>query len=271
MNTIPIENSLKEIKEMSKQLKLGAEFFLSNLDSLDLPLQSRDEKAAAVVTVLKAFCDARAEQRRIRNMAMAGFPNIKLLKDFDTKSISLPPHIDWEDIKSCDFVGQHQNLIMIGNPGTGKTHLSIAVAIKACELGYKPLFRKMQPLLRELSTTYERTGNISRILSNIRSCDLLVLDEVGFLPVSDTTASLFYELIDLCYVNKVCVIITSNFPLDEWSRVFTDTRMSAAIIDRLIENSAVLRFTGKSKRLEKAQQRTIKGKMLDKPLAPSAQ
>ena len=188
---------------------------------------------------------AKAEARRIKD---AGFPYPKYLKDFDLsfcKSISAK---QFKQLSELNWIDGIYNLILSGPPGVGKTHLAIGLGYHACEEGYKVSYTTMQSLVQSIRT--EEIDRRSRAKMNrIRKSNLLVIDEVGYLPVSTTEGNLFFQLISELQ-EQTAIIITTNKGFEEWAEFLNDPALATAILDRLSYRCDRIKMSGKSYRLE---------------------
>ena len=139
---------------------------------------------------------------------------------------------------------------MLGKVGTGKTHLAIALGVEACRQGHTVRFYRVADLVARLQDKHQ-AGTLSRFQQELTQCDLLILDEVGFVPFHQTGAELLFHVISACYEHH-SVMVTSNLEFGQWNSVFGDTRLTAALVDRLVHHAHVLAFTGESHRLRHA-------------------
>lgn len=188
---------------------------------------------------------AKAEARRIKD---AGFPYPKHLREFDLtfcKSISAR---QFRQLSELTWIDGIYNLILSGPPGVGKTHLAIALGYHACEEGYKVSYATMQSLVQCIRT--EEIDRRSRAKMNrIRKSNLLIIDEVGYLPVNATEGNLFFQLISELQ-EQTSIIITTNKGFEEWAEFLNDPALATAILDRLSYRCDRIKMTGKSYRLE---------------------
>ena len=158
-----------------------------------------------------------------------------------------------EALSSCQFVQNKQNVIMIGNPGRGKTHLSIALGLKACTRGYNVLFKNAATLSTELCEAKDNyhLGKLERTLAK---ADLLILDELSYLSFNRHQSELLFKVIS-DRSEKSSTIVTTNLPFSKWTELFENTTMVAALIDRLTFRSHVLDMNGDSYRLKATMQK----------------
>ena len=199
------------------------------------------------------------EANRINRMVKtAGFQVIKTLEDFVwNRSIELPSGLTQEYMVELDFLKSKENLIFLGSVGTGKTHLATAIALKACQQGRHVRFFTAAPLANLLLERNNK-GTLNAFLGTLRKAELLVIDEIGFVPLHKDAAELLFQMISDCYERK-SLIITSNLEFSQWNTVFGDNRLTAALIDRLIHHSHIVIFSGESYRLTQSMHRQRAG------------
>ena len=155
--------------------------------------------------------------------------------------------------KQLEFVPEKKNLVLYGPVGIGKTHMAIAAGVKACNLGYKTKFYTVTELVLKLAEA-RKNGTLERLLRDLRSLDLLILDEWGYVPVDKDGSQLLFRVISDSYESK-SLILTTNLEFSKWGGIFTDDQMAAAMIDRLVHHGHLLIFEGKSYRMEHALMR----------------
>lgn len=191
---------------------------------------------------------AKTDRSINRRIQTAKFPWTKSLEEFD---FSFQPSIDEEKIlklTDLSFIDKKENIFFLGPPGVGKTHLAIGLAIKACMARYRVLFQSTDDIIGYLyaSLVDHTTGKKLDALSRLH---LLVIDELGYLPMNSEKAKLFFQLISKRY-EVGSIILTSNKAFDEWGSIFGDEVTAAAIIDRLVHHSHIFNINGRSYRVK---------------------
>ncbi len=183
-----------------------------------------------------------------RKMQIAGFPQVKRLEEFD---FSYQPQINEKLIRelAClNFVEEAKNVLFVGAPGVGKTHLATALGIKAVQARKRVLFFTAEQLTVQLASA-EISGNLNRTLDSLSRVDLMIIDELGYLALTKQTAKLFFQLISKRY-ERSSTIITTNKPFEQWGEVFNDDIVAAAVLDRLLHHCYPFLINGKSFRLK---------------------
>lgn len=200
--------------------------------------------------LLKLFnleIEHRERAKRERLIKTAGFYARKTFEDYRFDEVRLPSGVTPEYLKNVTFVEEVKNLILYGNVGTGKTHMSIALGMEACRRGMKVGFYRTASLVNRLSDA-KKTGELTKFLNTINKQDLLILDEWGYVPLDRDAAQLLFQIVSESYERR-SVIITTNLEFSRWIGIFYDEQMTAAIIDRLIHHSYLLIFDGSSNRV----------------------
>lgn len=206
-----------------------------------------------VEELLQAELDLRDENRRSRLIKRAGFPVYKTFEGYGYEAVRFPPAFSREDLETLEFVTDRKNLVLYGPVGIGKTHMAVAAGVKACMLGYKTKFYTVTELVLKLAEA-RRNGTLERLLKDLRTLDLLILDEWGYVPVDKDGSQLLFRVISDSYESK-SLILTTNLEFSKWGGIFTDDQMAAAMIDRLVHHGHLLIFEGRSYRMEHALMR----------------
>jgi len=197
-----------------------------------------------------AHRDDRARQDRLKQ---AGFPLDKTLAQFDFSARPQLRQGQVADLAKGDWIRGKETVALLGPPGTGKTHLAIALGIAACEAGYRVKFQTASGLVNML-TEAQGELRMSRQLNQLSKYDLLVLDELGYLPFSAQGAQLLFQVLADRY-ERGSVLFTSNLPFSRWTEVFGDQALTAALLDRLAHRVHVLEMTGTSYRFKERMAR----------------
>jgi len=211
----------------------------------------RQEEFLHLVLTEEIF--SRERGRRTRLLRKAGFPVYKTFEGYDFKNVKMPVALLQETLIECSFVKEKKNLILYGPVGTGKTHLSIAIGIKACELGLKTKFASVTEMVLKLAEA-RKTGTLERLVRELQGLDLLILDEWGYVPVDRDGSQLLFRVIADSYESK-SLVLTTNLEFSKWGSIFTDDQMAAAMIDRLVHHGHLLLFEGESYRMKNALMR----------------
>jgi DNA replication protein DnaC len=197
---------------------------------------------------------AQSIQRRIKQ---AGFPVIKELAGFDFAAV---PRLNKKrvlDLARCQFVEQRANLILTGAPGLGKTHLAVALGHEACRRGYRVRFFTAAGLANTYIEAREER-QILRLEKQIRRHDLIIVDELGYIPLDRTAAEHLFSFFSQCY-EQTSLIMTTNLPFAEWPQIFAgDERMAGALVDRLTHHVHIVEIVGDSYRLRTSKKRSGK-------------
>lgn len=226
------------------------------IPNLDNEISEAEEKKISYLSfldlLLKAEIDYRTERRLKRNLAGAHFPVEKNLDDFKFARVKGITKQDLFSLLDFLWLDNHSNLLFFGPPGLGKTHLSIALGLKAIQAGYTVCFERVASLIKLLKLTDIQRKAAFRV-NRILKADLIIIDEIGYTPIERKEANLFFNLISELY-EKASVIITSNKRFDEWAEMMGDEVMTVAMLDRLLHHSKVFNLSGESFRIQKEEE-----------------
>ena len=221
------------------------------LEAVDSILAQADGGAITAAEAIERLLDAQIGLRNNRRLQAAmrssRLPAVKTLEQFD---FAFQPSIKREQIDSLHelgFLDRAENVILLGPPGVGKTHLAISLAIAAAEAGRRVYYGTLAGLIESLSEA-KAAGNLSRRLRVLTHPALLVVDEIGYLPVSQDGAVLFFQLINTRH-ERASTVLTSNKGFEEWGSVLGDEVMAAALIDRLVHHCHIVNIRGNSYRM----------------------
>jgi DNA replication protein DnaC len=206
---------------------------------------THEEFLAACLEREVAARQANGGELRIR---AAKFPARKTLEDFDWDHQRSLKRDVIAHLGALDFVEARDNVVFLGPPGTGKTHLATGISIRACQAGHRVLFATAAEWVARLAAANDN-GSLHDELRRLGRYPLLVIDEVGYIPFEADAANLFFQLISARY-ERASVIVTSNKPFGRWGEVFGDPVVAAAMIDRLVHHAEVVNLKGDSYRLK---------------------
>ena len=192
----------------------------------------------------------RQEHQLQRYLRQAQFPYVKRLEDFDFSVLPSIPKTQVLELAQGSFLAQHENVLLIGASGLGKTHLLIGLGRAACLRGSRVLFRTAAALANELEVAQQQL-RLPKLLAQYRRYALILVDEVGYLPFSQTAAELLFQFFSDRY-ERASVAVTSNLDFAHWTEVFGNERMTAALLDRLVHRSHILVLEGESFRFRQS-------------------
>jgi DNA replication protein DnaC len=241
---------LELIKGYAKDLKLDYLRINANkvIESADLKSMSYQD---LLLTILKSEIEHKDKKARERRLKNAGFPVVKKIEEFDLTFQKSITQKQINRLLELEWIDRMYNLIFLGPPGVGKTHISIALGVKAVEAGYNVSFTTMDNLMYCLKTK-EISRNSKWKINRIQSSELVIIDELGYLPITREEANLFFQLVSALH-EQSSLIITSNKGFEDWTELLGDAALTTAILDRIAYRCELFNMSGKSYRLENRQ------------------
>jgi len=194
--------------------------------------------------------ERRMVERRIKQ---ARFPTVKSLDGFDFTAIASLNKTLVLELARCEYIERRENAIAVGNSGTGKTHVALGLGLAACQKGLSVGFTTAAALVHELMEARDEK-RLMRFQRQLAKYRLLIIDELGFVPLSKTGAELLFEVFSQRY-ERGSIMVTSNLPFDEWTEVFGSERLTGALLDRLTHHVHILEMNGESYRLNQSRSR----------------
>ena len=238
---------LERLQEQMQRLRL-----FKSRERLEALLQDATAKEASYADFLDTLLAEEVASKTAKHVTMrthlARFPFVKSLDTFD---FNYQPSLDKKQLQtlsSCHFIEHGENVVFLGPPGVGKSHLAVGLGLKAIEHGYRVLFATAAGLITAL-TKAAAEGRLDDRLKVYTVPRLLIIDEIGYLPIDRMAANLFFQLVSRRY-EKGAILITSNQSLTVWGEVFGDRVIATAILDRLLHHSTIVNIKGESYRLK---------------------
>lgn len=228
-----------------KQLKLPT--FLSEYDKIARQCAAENVDHVGYLLRLVELELIERERRMVeRRIKAARFPAVKSLDSFDFKAIPSLNKPLVSELARCEYVERRENIIALGPSGTGKSHIALGLGLAACQKGLKVRFVTAAAMVHELMEARD-DRQLIRLQKQLATQHLLIIDELGFVPLSKTGAELLFEVISQRY-ERGSIMITSNLPFDEWTETFGTERLTGALLDRLTHHVHILEMNGESYR-----------------------
>jgi len=198
--------------------------------------------------------ERRATERRIK---AAKFPVSKSLETYNFLDMPTLNKKLVIDLARCEWIGRRENILALGNSGTGKTHISLALGLAACQQGFRVRFTTAAALVHELIEARDEK-RLLRFQKNLCRQELLIVDELGFVPLSKAGAEMLFEILSQRY-ERSATLVTSNLPFAEWTEVLGSERLTGALLDRLTHHVHILEMNGESYRLKNSKKKKDPG------------
>lgn len=242
---------IDQIKEISKQVSLPGvrRYLVEEIKEANRKNLSYEE---FLYDLLLKESDLRLESGKKNRIKLANFPYRKYLEELSIEDLPPDARKRLKVLKSLDFIENGQNVILAGSPGTGKTHLAIALGIKACMAGYKVLFATIPLLINQLKESRSEKTLI-KLEGKFEKYDLVIADELGYISFDKEGSELLFTHLSL-RAGRKSTIITTNLSFERWDEIFSDSVMTAAMIDRLTHKSYILNMNGSSYRLKETRE-----------------
>ncbi len=223
------------IKLYAKQLHLPS---FNHYDEVIRQMSKAEGYETFLMRMMRIELEERSVTGQKRRLKSACFPLTKTLEEFELNRLAHVSPATIHELASCDFIKARQNIIMIGNPGSGKTHLSIALGMNACNAGYRVRFYTAVNLATEL-TEAAQNKCLSKVEKSLSKADLLIIDELSYLTFNRYQSEMLFQVISE-RSERASVIITTNLEFSKWTQLFENEMMLAALIDRVTFHSHIL-------------------------------
>lgn len=244
--------SYERVRERLERLKL--DFALASLDVVLEQGQKREKTTVEVLDdLLGREISARFERRVGTNLKLSGLPAPKTLESFDFEAQPSVPKGVIEELATLRFLHQGENVLFLGPCGVGKSHLAIALALKAIERGHRAYFLSLHELVTRSRVAREK-NRLDVLMRTVTRADLFILDEVGYLPLESADATFLFEAVSKRYEAGKSIILTSNKSYGQWDEVFPDPVLATALLDRLLHHATTINIRGESYRLRHRRQ-----------------
>ncbi len=237
------------IKIVSQLTTLGLKGMIKRLDEELIEAEkSKESYTGFLERLLASELNYRVDKRFQRNMAGAHFPVRKNIDAFEFGKVKGISKKEISELLDFRWLDNHHNVLLFGPPGLGKTHLAIGIGVKAVEKGYIVCFERMTTLIKLLKTADIQRSSVFR-LNRMMKADLIIIDEIGYIPIEKKEANLFFNLVSEMY-EKTSILITSNKGFQDWAEMMGDPIMTTALLDRLLHHSSIFNLIGESYRIQ---------------------
>lgn len=238
-------------KEMAEELRvLARKVFISRETVESFIANATPGQASAVVGMLRDEENLRKARKKERLFRKAKFPSVKSFEGYDFSQVCFPDGYTRDDMMGLGFVDEAQDFVFHGQTGRGKTHLAIAIGVACVERGMEVRFFTAAELVLALERAKEK-GQLKEMLQDLAKAQMLILDELGYVPLDIEGARLLFQVMSDCYERRT-MVITTNIEFSRWGTVFGDDKMASAIIDRIVHHGRLVEFNGASHRMDAA-------------------
>lgn len=245
-----MESEKTRIETLSKELKMPV--FRTRLDELvECATRENWEYHRLVRELLELEVSARMENRRRQRIRHAGFTELKYLDELDRMELPEDARVALPELETLDFIREGRNVVMYGNPGTGKTHIATAIAIKACQSDMSVMFTTVPRLLNQIRECRSQKV-LGRLEQRFEKYDLVVCDEFGYVSCDKEGGEQLFNHLSL-RAGKKATIITTNLAFNRWGEIIKDKVLVAAMVDRLTHKAMLINMTGESFRLKETK------------------
>ena len=222
-------------------------------DNLDNLIQEAEKEKVSYLGFLRhvflAEIDERTKRKLHRNISAAHLPVEKRFNSFKLDKVTGITKSDVSNLLDCSWIDRHENVLLFGPPGIGKTHIAIALGMHALDKGYTVCFERVTNLMRILKSAGIQKSSEFR-LRRIMKANLIIIDEIGYTPIDKKEANMFFNLVSEVY-EKSSIVITSNKSFESWAEMLGDQVMTTALLDRLLHHGKIFNMNGDSYRLPK--------------------
>ena len=201
----------------------------------------------AVDGMLRHEAEVRRRNRHARLLRRAKFPAVKSVEDFDYSDLRFPDGYGWDDMLSLEWVDKHQDFLFHGPTGRGKSHLAVALGMRAIDAGRPVRFVTAAQLVLELKRALEE-GRLDEAYADYGKDSILIIDEMGYIPLDAEGGRLLFQVMSNCY-ERQSMIITTNIEFSKWGTVLADEKLASALVDRVAHHGRLVEFGGKSRRV----------------------
>ena len=243
-------NEKEKVFDYAKELKLNV--FKDEIeDFFALSAAENWSQRTLICRLLAKEVELRIETRRKQRVRMAGFPELKYLQELQRGELPKDAQAALPELETLDFISEGRNIVFCGNPGTGKTHLSIALGIKACLEGFSVFFTSVPRLLTQIRESRSQK-NLRQLEIRFQKYDMVICDEFGYVSCDKEGGELLFNHLSL-RAGKKATIITTNLAFSRWGEIVKDKVLVAAMVDRLTHKAYLINMNGQSYRVKETQ------------------